>query len=440
MRRLPHSLDWRYLVLTGVLVFLGAFQAWAQTIRLCHNGHLPKKVLVCLTPDTLDIVANLIDTIAEIHKQEGLVGSDAFKLYIFVSSPDMVAKLPNPVDRIKQYCEFETNLMVSDFWMQDMGEFCAIERDGIWREGIFDSRRGRGLAKVMPHLANIWQQDYLINPSTAFSAGDYGGNIEVTPENILYYGDTMTSACESFLLRHGYSGRAVKLETSWLRVGHVDEYVSFIPNRRSPCGYSIVKADPSYALELLESATDEDFAHFCSSDRSHFMKLRAALRSPAQWANTYQAQYIQANREITEIIDRNVAYLIKRIRTITQQPYLDIPVVSWPTLFCHRRQGKELVNCIADLPGVANHVVLLDHLIVPEPRFPPFQRAVEARFRAQGNKVHFINNRVFHQNDGQIHCGTNVRRDIERTFITPQEAAAVANLRSTFDRLHRDAN
>ncbi|RCK78385.1 MAG: peptidyl arginine deiminase, type II [Candidatus Ozemobacter sibiricus] len=426
--------------MTGVLVFLGAFQAWAQTIRLCHNGHLPKKVLVVLTPDTLSIVANLIDTVAEIHEQDGLVGSDAFKLYIFVSSADMVAKLPNPVERIKQYCEFDTTLLISDFWMQDMGEFCAIERDGTWREGIFDSRRGRGLAKVMPHLANIWQQDYLINPSTAFSDGDYGGNIEVTPENILYYGDTMTSACESFLLRHGYSGRAVKLETSWLRVGHVDEYLSFIPSRRSPCGYAIVKADPSYALDLLESATDEDFAHFGSSDRAYFMRLRAALRNPAQWTNTSQAQNIRVNRKITEIIDRNVAYLIKRIRAITNQPYLEIPVVSWPTLFHNSNNGDAVVQCVANLPGVANHLVLRDHLIVPEPCFPPFKRAVEARFRAQGNKVHFIYNRTFHQNSGQIHCGTNVRRGIERTFITPQEAAAVAALRANFDRLHQDSN
>lgn len=428
----------RQMVVIALFVLSLSLGLRAENLVLLHNGHLPKKVLVVLSSNTRDFVANLIEIIARIHEQDGLAGEDAFKLHVLSSSRNERKSLPTDPDKLAKYVEFNDELFVNDIWMQDIGEFCAVVENGARTEAVFDSRRGRGLAQVMPTLAQAWNQKYFVNPSTSLSCGDYGGNIEVTPDNILYYGDTMTSACEQFLLKNGYQNRAVKLQTSWLQVGHIDEYMTIIPSRHSRCGYSIVRADPWYALDLIEAAKEEDFAAM-PRDMGDFLKrVQAALRDPEKWKNTREATFIELNRKIGEVIDANISRLVSEIRRITGDTARDIPIMAWPNVFHNFNNGLALKNCIAYTPGVANHLVLRDHLIVPDPFFPPFKRTVEARFRAQGNRVHFINDMAYHDLHGEVHCGTNVRRDVNRTLITPQYTNALAALRDTFDRVHRD--
>ncbi len=422
-----------------VCVFGGALSARAETVRLLHNGHLPKKVLVVLTNQTRQFVAGLIDIIAAIHEQDSLTGHDAFKLHVLSSSRSERQWLPTTPDKLSAFVEFNDELFVQDIWMQDIGEFCAIARNGTWTEGIFDSKRGRGLAEVMPWLAKAWNQTYVANPSRNYRAGDYGGNIEVTPDNILYYGDTMSEACEKFLLESGYQNRSIKLQTSWLKVGHIDEYLTIIPSRHSRCGYSIVRADPWYALDLIDGAGEADFNAMPREMGEFLKRVQAALRDPDHRKGTPEADFIELNRQIGELIEANISRLVSEIRRITGDTARDIPIMAWPTVFHNFNRGTELKHCIAYTPGVVNHLVLRDHLVVPDPFFPPFKRTVEARFRAQGNRVHFLNDLPYHDKHGEVHCGTNVRRDVTRTLITPQFTRALAALGDTFDRVHRDA-
>ncbi|MCG3178462.1 MAG: hypothetical protein BIFFINMI_00789 [Phycisphaerae bacterium] len=51
-------------------------------------------------------------------------------------------------------------------------------------------------------------------------------------------------------LQTGPDGGLIELDTDWLRVGHVDEIVAFVPSALPP-GYRLVVADPIGALELI---------------------------------------------------------------------------------------------------------------------------------------------------------------------------------------------
>lgn len=94
---------------------------------------------------------------------------------------------------------------------------------------------------------------------------DDGGNLIVTPpilpdfpDGRIVVGRGMQRALKDFFraqrVQADSRGRLVEIDTSWLRVGHVDEVVSFIPRRNS---FSIVLPDPEAGLRLLASVPSE---------------------------------------------------------------------------------------------------------------------------------------------------------------------------------------
>ena len=96
---------------------------------------------------------------------------------------------------------------------------------------------------------------------------NYGGNIEVgaptknAPLGKLVVGnarlDENSETMDPDILRFLEAQRQqplVEINTSWLMVGHVDEVLTFVPNRRSPTGAAILRASPGLARDILEAA------------------------------------------------------------------------------------------------------------------------------------------------------------------------------------------
>jgi hypothetical protein len=97
---------------------------------------------------------------------------------------------------------------------------------------------------------------------------NYGGNIEVgpatsaAPAGKIVIGEepvSPTSGAQAreidpelfaFLAAQG-TQPIVKIDTSWLDVGHVDELISFVPDRNSSNGAAILRASPRIALAIL---------------------------------------------------------------------------------------------------------------------------------------------------------------------------------------------
>lgn len=86
-----------------------------------------------------------------------------------------------------------------------------------------------------------------------------GGNIESLPAGICLTGNNMSDEYLSEWCRD--PSNAVKVDVSWLTVGHVDEVVKVIPTGTgsSPCNYAVMIASPKKAFELLQKDGQESF-------------------------------------------------------------------------------------------------------------------------------------------------------------------------------------
>ncbi|MDD3147809.1 MAG: protein-arginine deiminase family protein [Candidatus Riflebacteria bacterium] len=411
-------------------------------IKFNNNNHIPEKVLVVSGYGNQKFVKDLFDVIKKINTGDQLTGNDVVKLHIISGNGNPVPSLGISDADAKAYVEVNSQFSSSDIWMQDCMELCSAElKNGKLVPAVFDSNRGRGLGRLPGVLSQMWDLVYFKNPSNSQSHGDYGGNLEVTPfDDILVVGDTITAPCKKFMEDNGYKGRMFLGNTKWLTVGHIDEYLSFIPTPWAPGGYSIVRADTAYALDLIKNAPDSELAKISNYDRNFLLKVKALLneqmKDPNAGRGTSEGDFIALNYAINDIIEDAVGRLKQFIKTTTKEER-EFEEVAWPSLF----EGSGTTNprgCHAFLPGVVNLLVVRDHLIVPATHIPGFDKAIEARLKAQGNKVHFIDDTPYHTSMGEIHCGTNVLRDPARSIVTKARIKKVQEVRSRFRQIHRD--
>lgn len=258
-----------------------------ESLRFLSANNCPVKVIVAYSPETENenFVISLINIVAEMHESGQVKKEDAFKVHVI---PTVAAKgsdfaiLRKKVSpqRLKQYVEFSSTDASNDMWMQDWGEVgvIKIKSEAKPQLAVFDSNRGRGLRHLPSVLASFWNSYLLTNPSKQHSSGDYGGNIEVTPDNILLLGNTSTPELRAFLEENGYAGRIAVLETDWLKVGHVDEYISVCPSPKSPLGYTLIKANPRLALRLIKNASVDELKAIPQGDyRDMMIKVKGYL-------------------------------------------------------------------------------------------------------------------------------------------------------------------
>ncbi|PKL42847.1 MAG: hypothetical protein CVV41_12530 [Candidatus Riflebacteria bacterium HGW-Riflebacteria-1] len=411
-------------------------------IKLVSNNNLPQKVMVVSAYNTQRFVKDLFNVIKLINESSQLSGDDIVKLHIISGGSNPIPALGISAEDAAKYVEVNAKFSSSDIWMQDCMEICAAELKGTGKlvQAVFDSNRGRGLARLPGVIAEMWDLVYFKNPSNAQSHGDYGGNLEVTPfDDIMVAGSTITPQAKKFFEDNGYKGRMFLGNTDWLTVGHIDEYVMFIPTAWAPGGYSVVRADPLYALDLIKNSPDSDLAKITSYDRDFLLKVKKLLneqmKDPGAGKGTKEGDFIALNYAINDIIEDNVGRLKDFVRKSSNDLTRDFEEVSWPSLF----EGSGTTSprrCCAFLPGVVNLLVVRDHLIVPATHIPSFDKAIEARLKAQGNKVHFIDDTPYHTSMGEIHCGTNVLRDPIRKIVSKKQVDKVQSVRSRFQQIH----
>jgi hypothetical protein len=412
-------------------------------IKLVNNNHVPQKILVCASYSTQRFVKDLFNVIREINESAGLSGKDLVKLHIIPGSGNPLSSLGVPMDIAEKYAEVNSNFSSSDIWLQDCMEICSAQlKDGKLVSAVFDSNRGRGLARLPKILSEMWDIVYFKNPSNYQDHGDYGGNLEVTPfDDIMVAGTTITAPCKKFFEDNGYKGRMFLGNTHWLQVGHIDEYLSFIPTPFAPGGYTLVRADTGMALDLIKNAPDSEFDKISSYDKSFLLKVKRLLneqmKDPYAGKGTEEGDFIALNQTINDIIEENVGKLKEFIRKTSKDYDRDIEEVYWPSLF-EGRSGSTPRGCHAYLPGVVNLLVIRDHLVVPATHIPAFDKAIEARLKAQGNKVHFVDDTPYHNSMGEIHCGTNALRDPERSIISLKQVKAVQEVRNRFKKIHNE--
>lgn len=444
-----------------------------EKIRLIGANNVPVKLIVVFVPEkNKDFVISLVKLVIDMHKEDRLTAQNPFKVHIVPSSTALKndfadLKQAFKPDELAKFVEFNKDHVSNDIWMQDWGEVATVKVKNQTKPQllILDSNRGRGNSKLPELLSKFWNCYYLKNPSNANSFGDYGGNIEVTPDDVLVIGNTSTDALRNFLVEHGYKNRMAIIETDWLRVGHCDEYISIAPNPKARTGYSLIKANPRLALRLIKKASrkeledipERDYARMLLDvhdylvkhekdnfnfsmrnegirgvdapyplvtainsidDQGNMPKMRLSIGRTSNdnsLAEKEVEDFIKLNLSLATLIDSNVKNVTDKISEVRKEQGKYHSVLSFPVLY-HKIRGKH----IAYVPGCVNQLILNRHLIIPDPLIESFKLNIARTASRVGLKANFLNDMVYHILEGEIHCGTNVFRHPNKYIVRPK--------------------
>jgi len=321
-----------------------------------------------------------------------------------------------------------------DVWVQDEFEFAYATSPDAHLDVIFDTLRngqagpGRGLDDFPED--EYAGPDWLILDfdGDRVNSLDYGGNFEVSPPvtvdgvhypyGRVYYGGaagyqpltTTQEAVEAFEIQKPFMP-----DSTWLCVGHIDEFTTTIPDPTAPKGFRFVIADTHSAWALLESMDpNTDLPRYSGGGYSgHGLSDVGAIVDNIGLRNL--------NEEIQEILDEQEALFRKELGLD------DEDIIYMPSLF------EEVSMCggtvAALIPGMANLIVadsgdqpalfLADPFLREDPsnqEDDPMITEVIRRF-PESLKLIFLDDwYMYHMGLGEVHCGSNVKRTAPRTW------------------------
>ncbi|MGE3766020.1 MAG: protein-arginine deiminase family protein [Kofleriaceae bacterium] len=311
--------------------------------------------------------------------------------------------------------------VAGDVWIQDEFEFSTMMGEGGQRvDVVIDSIRNRGLQ----NMSSSWirPDEYTQtwgNPQLATSYDSFG-NLEATPPftvggvsypfGKIYYGRVGSSGMNTTLGNFLASQKVqapFQIPTNWLCVGHVDEFISFVPAPGSAKGWKLVIADTTSAYNLLATLTPSSPLSRYGQDHG-YPSVASLIGDTALRALNQDLQ--------TDYIEPAVA------KFKTELGLTDADIIRVPSLF---EQPSGCGGRVAALiPGMANLIVAnvdgtTTHLFTADPFFrgsgvsqasDPVIAAFQAAMPA-GMSMHFLDDwNTYHMGLGEVHCGTNVRR------------------------------
>nr|XP_058160277.1 protein-arginine deiminase type-1 isoform X2 [Dasypus novemcinctus] len=259
----------------------------------------------------------------------------------------------------------------NDRWIQDEMEFGYIEAPHKSFPVVFDSPRERGLKdfpykKILgPDFGYVTRKSLFSGPSSL----DSFGNLDVSPPVTVggqHYplgrilvgssfpeasGRRMAKVVLNFLFAQRVQA-PVELYSDWLSVGHVDEFLSFVPTSDKK-GFRLLLASPSACLKLFQEKREEghgEAAQFDGLDNVIKRSINEMLADRTlQSDNLYAQKCIDRNREV-----------LKRELGLTERDIIDLP-----QLFTQKDSYAE-----AFFPDMVNMVVLGRYLGIPKPYGP----------------------------------------------------------------------
>ncbi|NWI67738.1 PADI1 deiminase, partial [Todus mexicanus] len=217
-------------------------------------------------------------------------------------------------------------------------------------------------------------------------------------------GRRMSKAVRDFLYAQKVQA-PVEIYSEWLTVGHVDEFLTFVPacDRK---GFRLLLASPNACYKLFKEKQRQGHGEATQlvgkGAGEDIPEVRWGLPAALTGGGNSRSPSLSPQR----CIDWN-RDLLKQELGLTEQDIIDIP-----QLYILRGSRAD-----AFFPNMVNMLVLGRHLGIPKPFGPPVggQCCLEERVRALleplGLTCTFIDDFFsYHVLSGDVHCGTNVRR------------------------------
>ncbi|PHH87307.1 hypothetical protein CDD83_9049 [Cordyceps sp. RAO-2017] len=234
----------------------------------------------------------------------------------------------------------------------------------------------------------------------------------------------------------------ILLHSTWLSVGHVDEFIHFLP-AETPRRWSVMVSDPRAGMQLLKDIQDRGLVPY----RTIWPTVGSLLASEEfRRDNKIASKAIDANiatlKEETGITDGEIfrvpALYSRSLPHASREPKMmaDVPQAnsrheqrSHPSNRLHdhgtveRRGGT--ITVTAYLPGAINGLVVgKSQYLSPKPWGPVigdtdvFEKAIKEAFAKAKFNVTFVDDWTVHEAHGEIHCATNTLREMKKNWWT----------------------
>jgi hypothetical protein len=321
-------------------------------------------------------------------------------------------------------------------WMQDYMEIGLSLKDGRLR--IIDLPYTDREGEAIPAAISLSCQFELIpqpqeSPDDDQDAlpehGNYGGNVEGLPGNILMLGNTMNRTTQTHLRQVFSNMKAININVKWLETGHVDELFSVLPDQsaKATCPFAMVYTSPKLALDLVQKykfnghqqilpspVTTEDVS-LELQDSTFFTECLALYAS-----NTVQGErckkFIQANIAYESLIQQERQRIDAAL--VKQKACANINWIALPQLFVpsygvwlkEGHWGSEQDQAQAVNPNTVNMIALGAEIIVPEQPYKPFGQEVSRRLEELNLLPVPVDSALSHYLSGGLHCNTAVAR------------------------------
>ncbi|MBW2525758.1 MAG: hypothetical protein JRI23_16360, partial [Deltaproteobacteria bacterium] len=312
-----------------------------------------------------------------------------------------------------------------DPWIQDELQWAAATAPAMRLDVAMDSIRDRELDSFVKSLQAPDVQPITWGPAGAATTEDKFGNLEVTPPHTaggtdyglgrIYYGAKGTlgpnQELTAFLAEQSVQA-PFALDTSWLCIGHVDEFVTFVPAPSSAKGFVVLFADVDAGYEVLEA-----------------MEPSTALPRYAATHGYGSVGAIVADAALRTLNEQvQIDHLDPlRAQLMAELDLAETDLVRVPALFerwGYCPYGSEPIEVVALVPALVNLAVvtLPDEpvtLLVPDPFLRPSGAAQSTDPLVQaftslmpaGVEVVFLDDWFsYHAGGGEVHCGTSVAR------------------------------
>ncbi|XP_011941536.1 PREDICTED: protein-arginine deiminase type-3 [Cercocebus atys] len=309
----------------------------------------------------------------------------------------------------------------NDRWIQDEMELGYVQAPHKTLPVVFDSPRN-GELQDFPYKRILGPDFGYVTREPrdrSVSGLDSFGNLEVSPPvvangkeyplgRILIGGNLpgssgrrVTQVVRDFL--HAQKVQPpVELFVDWLAVGHVDEFLSFVPAPDGK-GFRMLLASPGACFKLFQEKRKCGhgrallFQGVVDDERVKTISINQVLSNK---------DLINYNKFVQSCIDWN-REVLKRELGLAECDIIDIP-----QLFKTERK-----KAMAFFPDLVNMLVLGKHLGIPKPFGPIIdgrcclEEKVRSLLEPLGLHCTFIDDFTpYHMLHGEVHCGTNVRR------------------------------
>ena len=202
----------------------------------------------------------------------------------------------------------------------------------------------------------------------------------------------------------------INVDTSWLLVGHVDEFLSFVKTN-TPRGFTLLVADPRAARFMLQQL----IASGNGGDPVFAGKHELNWNSNAQIDSQRPVTGVLGDADLMAQSQISAARIDAAVAKIKAEVgLLDDEIISMPGLY-ENSYGQSL----AYIPGTVNLLHLDGTVVMPDPFGPQlagadiFKTDLQTRLTNLGLKLFYADDwYAYHIEAGEVHCGSNVERDM----------------------------